>query len=154
TAAAAFVAGAAPASAATFNVTNNNTSGAGSLADAIHQANLDTGTADEIDIASGLNIPVNAGDLEKIAGPVTIAGAGAATTTITRQTASRIFYIDASSATFNVTISGLTLTHNGTQTSGSGGAVKNVAGHVMISDSVITGNDASGRGGGVQSTGD
>jgi hypothetical protein len=152
-AAAAFLTGATPAGASTFTVTNTNTSGAGSLAQAIHDANADTSTADTITIASGLNIPVNPGNLETIVGPVSIVGPGAASSTITGQNASRVFYIDATS-TFDVTISGLTLTHNGTPSTGNGGAIRNEGSHLTLTNDVITGNHALNRGGGVNSSGD
>lgn len=155
TAAAAFVAGASPASAATFNVTNNseNPATAGSLAKAIKDANADPSTADTISIAAGLNIPVTTA-LDTIVGPVDIVGPGAASTTITGHDSNRIFYINASSATFNVTISGLTLTHTGSATSGDGGAILNNTAHLSISDSTITGNDSDDQGGGVASFGE
>jgi predicted outer membrane repeat protein len=71
------------ASAATFTVTNGSESGAGSLADAIDQANADDSTDDLINFTYSGPIALTA-SLPQITSPVTIDGPGPSNLNITR----------------------------------------------------------------------
>jgi LPXTG-motif cell wall-anchored protein len=97
---------AAPASASTFEVTNANPSGAGSLSNAIDQANAHAG-ADTITFASTLNgvtLPEPASTIEA-GGPLTITGNGPPKTKVDGE-----INIDSDSTeTTTVTISGVTV---------------------------------------------
>jgi hypothetical protein len=148
TAAAAFVTGVGPAGAAVACNANST----GTLATAIDNANAANCTDNTINIAAGADISVANGDLNAITAPVSIVGAGPDSSTLTGVgTDSRIFYIDASSSTFDVTISGLTLTHDNTTFDGDGGAILNRSGHLKLTNDVVTGNHVTGAGGGVAS---
>ena len=161
---AALVGPVAPADAAEFSVTTAADSGAGSLRQAIADANAAAG-ADTITFAPGLGAITLASEIViddplKITGPATVSGGDA----------TRIFNINGAEA---VTITGLTLQNgsatdggavlsNGTQltvqqttianseaTSGTGGGLKvNGTDLIEIVDSTITGNTASSEGGG------
>jgi hypothetical protein len=144
----AVLAGAGPAAAATFTVTNTNDSGPGSLRQALIDANAAAG-ADEIVFSvvppatiSLLSTP------PQIAGPLTITGLGPSNVTIRRDPGApsfRIFDI-ISAAVPAVTITGVTLT--GGQPAGDGGAVRcQGAVTLTIADSVISGNQANSGGG-------
>src|SRR5947207_13144987 len=84
---------AAPATAATFTVTNLNDAGAGSLRDAVSQANLAAG-ADSVAFQAGLSgtITLTTGDIA-ILDSVTISGTGA-TVSISGNNANRIFDVE------------------------------------------------------------
>jgi predicted outer membrane repeat protein len=135
---------------ATFSVTNLNDSGAGSLRQAIIDANS-TGGADDIVFQSGLTgtIALTSGEMS-ITESVTITGNGATDSVIDAQQASRIFNVD--SGTIDVTLTDLTLS-NGEITSGSpasGGAVRFVSsGTLAVSQSVLTNNFANNQGGAI-----
>ena len=161
---AALVGPVAPADAAEFSVTTAADSGAGSLRQAIADANAAAG-ADTITFAPGLGAITLASEIViddplEITGPATVSGGDA----------TRIFNINGAEA---VTITGLTLQNgsatdggavlsNGTQltvqqttianseaTSGTGGGLKvNGTDLIEIVDSTITGNTASSEGGG------
>jgi CSLREA domain-containing protein len=162
TLAAGFAMGGSTSAATTFTVDKladtsdgSCTPGNCSLRDAIDAANADA-TADTIvfgGAASSGMISLTLGQLPTIIHPVTITGPGAAALTVQGVGTHRIFYIDASSATFDVTISGLTLTHDSGTVSGGGGAIYNNTGHLTVSDAVITGIKATGKGGGIFSAG-
>jgi predicted outer membrane repeat protein len=155
-----------PADAATFNVTTNADSGAGSLRQAILDANAAAGP-DDITFTAGLGtitltseIPIL--DDLTITGPATISGGDA----------TRIFYIDDAGS---VTLSGLTLqdgssgaegggaiyadgdtdlviqdtTLTGNTTDDNGGAIYFSGNSFILEDSVVTGNSASYDGGGI-----
>ncbi|HVT26521.1 MAG TPA: hypothetical protein VHE81_00750, partial [Lacipirellulaceae bacterium] len=136
------------------NLTDAPVAPAGSLRDAINQANASAG-ADSIQFAAGLtgtlNLAAGAGNLD-ITDPVTINGPGAANLTIDATAAvSRIFNIEDTAG--NVAISGLTLT-KGNAGTGAGGAIYSASlGMLTISNSVVSGNTA-GTGGGIFATGD
>ena len=139
---ASLVATAGPAGAATFNVTTTADAGAGSLRQAILDANGAAGP-DTITFQAGLGtIGLTSGHLNIIddltitdpEGDVTIDAGGN----------SRIFYIN---NTGGVTLSGLTLTDG--FVAGDGGAINSSDTDLTITNSTITGNEASGLGGGV-----
>jgi hypothetical protein len=136
--------GASGADAATFNVTNLDDTGAGSLRNAITQANADP-AADTITFQSGLSgtIPVN-GEMT-ISEDLTIQGPGASTITLDGGGNDRI--IEATSQK-DVSISGLTFTHGSVGTGADGGALYFSGGSASLDDVVVTNSDAR-RGGGV-----
>ena len=139
---ASLIATAGPAGAATFNVTTTADAGAGSLRQAIIDANAASG-ADTITFQAGLGtINLTSGELDVLEdltitdpeGDVTVSAGGT----------SRIFYLDQAGA---VTISGLTLT--GGSSTGDGGAILSVNVDLTLADSTITNNSVVGQGGGV-----
>lgn len=140
-----------PIVAATFTVTNLSNSGAGSLRQAITDANAATGS-DTIAFQSGLSgtITLTGGQLT-ITDNLVVNGPGAGILAINGNNASRVFEI-ASGKT--VTLNGLTL-RNGYNAS-HGGAIYN-AGLLIINGSVLTDNRAgtisSGNVGGAISNG-
>ncbi|HEX4946308.1 MAG TPA: choice-of-anchor Q domain-containing protein [Blastocatellia bacterium] len=140
--------GGIPALAATFNVTNNNDAGAGSLRDAVTQANGAAG-ADTITFAANVTgtITLTTGELV-ITEALTINGPGANLLTISGNNASRVFYVSWNVA---VTITGLTLTRGngeGANDAGSGGSIYS-RGALTLTNCHITGNTANFTGGGV-----
>jgi parallel beta-helix repeat protein len=138
------------AQAATFTVTNLNDNGAGSLRQAILDANGAAG-ADVVDFQAGLTgtITLTTGQLS-IDDSVDIQGPGAAVLTVSGNNASRVFYLYNGSATIDVTISGLTIT-GGSDTIGAG--VVDFDENLTLDSVVITGNTASGDGGGLWADG-
>ena len=140
------------AAAATFEVTNTADSGAGSLRDAVGQANA-AGTDDVITFAPSVTgtITLTSGQLYvHNGGGLEIQGPGADQLTISGNNASRVVYTYSSAAGVPLLISGLTLT-GGNATFG--GAVVNLDQHLTIRDSVLSGNAASTDGGAVWSDG-
>lgn len=131
---------------ATFTVTNLDDSGAGSLRDAILQANATTG-ADEIDFSVTGDIDLDSGQLT-ITDALTITGPGSANLSV-NQTASnsRVFYINTDSG--DVLISGLTISGGDLEGEG-GGIFATGSGTLTVSNSLITGN-AAYIGGGIAS---
>jgi CSLREA domain-containing protein len=155
---AAFATGAAPAGAATFTVTTTADGvvpPAGSLREAIISANGTPGD-DIINFDPSVvgEITLTAGQLDPITEGVDIQGPGAGVLTVRGTGTERIFYIDGSGPTFDVTISGLTLTHDATTVTGDGGAIYNDGAHLTVRDAVVTGNEVDGEGGGISSEGD
>jgi parallel beta-helix repeat protein len=163
-----------PARAATFTVTNLDDAGAGSLRQAIEDANAAAG-ADVIDFQAGLNgtIQLISGQLA-ITDSVDIQGPGAAVIAVSGNTSSRVFYLYNGSALLDVTISGLTV-RDGSATIGAGivdfdenlvldgvtlaqnAATADGGGlwadgfnfSMTVRNSTITGNTADGAGGGI-----
>src|SRR5262245_1646447 len=127
---------------ATFNVTNANDLGAGSLRQAILDANGATG-ADIISFDatffSTSRMITLAGQLN-VTDSVTINGPGAANLTVSGNNASRVFNISNGAATvLNVTVAGLRIT-GGRVTGEDGGGVFIDNENVTILDSVIIAN--------------
>lgn len=138
------------ASAATFEVTNPGDAGAGSLRQAIIDANTNPGP-DEIVFQDGLTgtITLLTGEMF-IEDTLTITGPGANAITIDADNASRIFNIDDGTAdNITLSISGLTL-RNGS--AGNGGAILN-AENLTIDNCVFTGNSSDSLGGAIHNTG-
>jgi hypothetical protein len=140
----------------TFTVTNTNDSGAGSLRQAILDANAATG-ADAIKFDTGVFstpqiITLTSGDIvfaNSVDATATVIGPGSGLLTISGNNASKIFSV---TETPVVSISGMTLTGgNGVGVSPGntfGGAVYN-QGVLTLTNMVITGNSAASDGGGV-----
>jgi Ca2+-binding RTX toxin-like protein len=151
------------AEAGTFEVTNLDDDGAGSLRAAVEAANTADG-ADAIVFQAGLSGAIELEDhspdptaLAIRYGGLEIQGPGADRLAIDARGLDRIFYAsDFDQAGERVSISGLTLT--GGDTGAAGGAIYSgpaggLAPELVISDSVIVGNHADGSGGGVWAEG-
>ena len=146
----------ATANAATFTVTNTNDSGAGSLRQAVLDANL-SGVANTINFTVSGTIVLTSGQI-RIESPLSIVGPGAGSLAIDGNASSRIFTIVENNAPacpalsgpsdFPVSISGLTL-RNGSRNvaNSSGGAI--VAEKSLTLNSVIIRDSAAKNGGGV-----
>jgi parallel beta-helix repeat protein len=136
-----------PADAATFQVTNLNDSGAGSLRDAISQANSAAG-ADTITFQSGLTgtITLTSGQLS-IIDSVDIQGPGAAALAVDGNNASRVFYLYNPDATIDVTISGLTVQH-GSDNNGAG--ILDRGENLTLDHVTVQSNTALYEGGGIE----
>ena len=137
------------ADAATFTVTNDADSGAGSLRQAITSANA-AADADTVTFAPGITgaILLTSGEIN-ITAPVTIQGPGADDLAIDGDDNDRVFEIDGSGVSgtrIPVTISGLTLRGGD---GGSGGAVYGQYTDFTLASSVVSGNYASSEGGGL-----
>jgi hypothetical protein len=137
-----------------FTVTNINDSGAGSLRQAVLDANR-TASADVILFSSLFNSPqtitLTGGELDLTdAATTTIAGPGAKLLTVSGNQTSRVFAVTSGAA---ARLEGLTIT--GGNTAGDGGGLNSVGGTVTLTNCAVSGNSAtgSGNGGGVQSDG-
>ena len=151
----------AGAEAATFTVSNLDDSGAGSLRDAVEQANAN-GEDDVITFQAALSGTIElAGadrDIEITGEGLELRGPGADEVTVDANEGGRIFTLYGFDAPGEeVSISDLTLT-GGLYAGGSGGAINSVeafngidanAAELTIADAVITGNSAQFAGGGV-----
>jgi hypothetical protein len=143
---AALGASATAANAADFTVTNLNDAGAGSLRQAILDANGAPG-ADRVLFQSGLSgtITLTTGQLS-IADSVQVLGPGPGQLTISGNGASRIFYMSPlPNPSEAVALSGLTLA-NGSATTG--GAIRTYKVDLSVSNTVVSGNKATGAGNG------
>jgi hypothetical protein len=132
----------------TYTVTTTADSGAGSLRQALADANLslgtDTITFDAAVFAVPNTITLTSGELA-INDSVTITGPGSSVLTISANFNSRIFAIG--SGNYNVTLSGLTVT-NGRQTApgGGGGILNSSAGTLTLMNCEVSSNSVSGAG--------
>ena len=146
------------ARAATYTVTNTQDSGAGSLRDALMQANS-TAEPDTIEFQIATNdtgcagdactITLTSGQLS-IESDLTINGPGANRLTVSGNDASRVLSI--SSGTVN--ISGLTISHGKLGSVGDiltllGGGIYNFNGNVTLSNSTVADNFSVNNGGGI-----
>ncbi|HSK79756.1 MAG TPA: IPTL-CTERM sorting domain-containing protein [Thermoanaerobaculia bacterium] len=134
------------AQAAAFNVSNLNDNGAGSLRQAIEDANA-AGGADVVTFQAGLTgtITLTTGQLA-VTDSVDVQGPGAAALTVSANNASRVFYLYNGSALLDVTISGLTVTGG---SAGVGGGIVDFNENLVLDEVTITGNEASADGGGL-----
>jgi MYXO-CTERM domain-containing protein len=134
------------ADAATFTVTNLNDNGAGSLRQAIVDANNAAG-ADTVTFQAGLTgtITLTSGQLY-VSDSVDIQGPGAAVLTVSGNNASRVFYLYSPDALLDVSISGLTIT-GGSASIGAG--IVDFDENLTLDHVAITGNHASSDGGGL-----
>jgi hypothetical protein len=139
----------------TLVVTSAADSGPGTLRDAITQAN-GSGSIDTIQFGPAFATPHTISllsALPNIINPVTISGPGAGLLTVRRDpvatTNFRIFTMTAA----NSTLSGMTITGGLTTgtalNSNGGGGIRVDGANVTVQDSVVTGNSASGPGGGI-----
>ena len=137
--------------AATYFVSNLNdgTNSAGTLRQAI--ANANGNAASTVQFQSGLagTITLSVGEIP-VTGPITIVGLGADKITVSAGGASRVFNVTTPTGTA-VTISGLTLT--GGYTSGRGGAIYTQDGTLNLNDCVISNNVADTSGAGLAAEG-
>jgi hypothetical protein len=150
-----FAVSAMSAHAATFTVMNNSDSGAGSLRDAIAQAN-GSAPPNSIHFDPGVtgSIVLTTGQIQ-ISKAMSIVGPGAANLTIDGNASSRIFSIfvtDPACPTLDgpdylVSISGLRLTNAHRTTSNSAGAI--FTEHSLTLDAMTVDNNVAGSGGGV-----
>jgi hypothetical protein len=132
----------ATAEAATFQVTTLSDSGAGSLRQAITDANAAAG-ADQILFKSGLSGQITLGGtkLPTVTGPVDISGPGADKLAVSGNNTSGIFEIDIVGGGFPpVSISGLTLRDGNSDIKG--GAIYNGNSALPVANAVITNNRA------------
>ena len=137
------------AQAATFTVTNLNDSGAGSLRQALVDANTLAGP-DIVNFAalSG-TITLTTGQLV-VTDSVDVQGPGPAVITVSGNNASRVFYLYNGAALIDVTISGLTITGGGAVAFG--GAIIDFGESLELDNVMITGNVATGGGGALAAT--
>ena len=135
---------------ASFTVSNTNDSAAGSLRQAIIDANSASG-ADTIVFSSLFNTPqtitLTSGQLN-VTDDLTITGPGAKNLTVSGNNASRVFELSAG-GTHNFTFSGLTIA-NGSSDFGGGMDFGFTNGTLTIQSCVFSGNNASQVGGGLQ----
>lgn len=137
------------AQAATYTVTNLADSGAGSLRQAITDANSNPG-ADTIVFAATGVITLTSGELA-IADSLTIQGPGAGRLAVDGNASSRVFLISGTGT--GVTIRGLTI-RNGAVVGANGGGINVSAGSTLaLADSMVSGNRASGNGAGIAAAG-
>ena len=129
--------------AASFAVTNTADSGAGSLRQAIFEAN-DTPEGDEISLAGLAGTITLQSVLPTILGEVKISGPGAAALKISGDNRSQILLIDGAG---KLTLSGLTVADGRAEAYLNGGAIQN-GGTLLISDCVFSNNHAYGGFGG------
>src|SRR6266581_2106161 len=135
---------ATPAHAATITVTNTNDSGAGSLRQALTDAN----NGDTITFAVTGTIGLTSGELV-VDKSITISGPGADNLAVNGNAAYRVFYIAPGNT---ITISGLTIT-NGRATAGYpdnvGAGIDNEFARLSVNNCTISGNIASYGGAGI-----
>jgi parallel beta helix pectate lyase-like protein len=150
------------AQAATFTVTNLNDQGAGSLRQAIFDANNNGLGSDDIVFASGLTGTISVGaDISNNLYPETpmsIQGPGPGQIALQAVNGvDSVFFTDAdfgSSPGVPITISGVTITGgnaDGSLFTDSGGGIYNRDAALTVSDTVISGNHADDDGGGIYS---
>jgi hypothetical protein len=143
------MAGPAVAQAATFTVTKLDDAGAGTLRQAITDANA-APDADTITFADGVKGRIElASRLPIINHAVDIQGPGARALTVDGNGHDTVFTVDASGdQAAQVTIAGLTITGGGPD-SVAGSGIRATYGTVTVSRSTIIGNTSTSRGGGI-----
>ncbi len=133
-----------PGYAATFQVSNTNDSGAGSLRQAIINANSNPG-ADEItfdDFLTG-TIVLTTSQLE-ISSSMIIQGSGAEQLAISGNDTCRVFYIDTAES---VDISGLSIVSGNSLSAGGGGGIFNRTDNLTVTNCTFSSNTATAGGG-------
>jgi hypothetical protein len=138
---------ATPAGAVTFQVTNTNDSGPGSLRQAVMDANLAPGP-DAISFAVTGTITLTSGALVVDGGTLEIVGPGPGLLTVSGNRTNGILLVSSSTTTLHV--SGLTLADGSASNSG-GGAILNVGGTVVVADTAFLRNSAF-AGGAIENT--
>lgn len=130
--------------AATFSVTTTGDSGAGSLRQAILDANAALGADDVVVTVTGTITLASA--LPTITQALTLSGSGASALTVDGNNTGRIFTIDSPGDNQTIGISGLTLTRG---RSTAGGAIAVASGDTLhLSSSILENNTATGGGDG------
>lgn len=133
-------------------VTNTNDSGAGSLRQAILNANAAAGD-DTITFAPGLTGVIQlAGALPDLASNIHIQGPGAGVLSVRGEGTADPYRIFLAAANQTITISGLTIV-NGYDTN-VGGGIANDHALLIVRDCVLTGNGAGNGGGGLYNNGE
>ncbi|MBX7105228.1 MAG: hypothetical protein K1X57_14190 [Gemmataceae bacterium] len=132
-----------------YVVLNTNNSGAGSLRQALLDANATGGTLDTITFDAGVfsspsTITLTTGELA-ISDSVLITGPGSGKLTINGSSTGRLFNIGGA-GTLNVTVSGMTLTKGSVAAAGGAILIDNES--VTLTDLTILGNTSSATGGG------
>jgi hypothetical protein len=132
--------------AATITVTNTNDSGAGSLREALANAN----DGDTIHFGITGTITLTTGEL-LVDKSVTISGPGAASLTVDGNFADRVFHV---SSGVTATIAGLTITNGNAQDDGpnTGGGIYNDHATLAVDNCMVSGNYAGYGGGGVHNS--
>ena len=135
-----FIGLASPAGAATFTVSNLNDSGAGSLRQAITDANVASG-ADTIDFGPGVTGTITLGsDFPQITESLTIVGPGSETLALSGAGSHHVFSLD-TGGNGTVSLSGVTVTNSvGAAGTGDGGAIDAVNTTVILDEVVLTNN--------------
>ncbi len=145
---AAAIAAASPvAGAATFTVTNLNDAGAGSLRDAIGQANAASG-ADTVQFQAGLTGTIALASEISITDTLDLAGPGASRIRIDGNLTTRLFKVQhAGGSAITATFSGLTLANG--HAPDEGGAIWATSDNVVVAGCILDGNIANARGGAI-----
>jgi hypothetical protein len=140
----------ATADAATFTATNLNDSGAGSLRQAILDANANPG-GDQVTFQSTLSGQITLASELPVTDAVDVLGPGADKLTISGNNSSRIFNVDVRPAkNVPVMIGGLKLTGGNAM---GGGAIASKYANLTVSKAVISGNTAQFEAGGIFNSG-
>jgi hypothetical protein len=132
--------------AATITVLNTADSGAGSLRQALADAN--DGDMINFSVTTPTTITLTSGEL-LVNKNVTVSGPGADQLSVNGNAASRVFHINSGKS---VTISGVTIT-NGSSSYGYGGGIYNDHATLAVSSCTLNGNSASYGGGGIYNDG-
>jgi hypothetical protein len=133
-------------------VTNNKDSGAGSLRQAVLDANslfvgANTITFDPVFVATPQTITLTTGELA-ITDTLTIQGPGSAILTVNGNAAGRIFNIDRPGSSGNpMVLSGMTISNG--KSAAAGGGIIDVDEALTMTDCIVTGNQSSLTGGGI-----
>lgn len=139
-----------PARAGTFNVSNTNNSGTGSLREAISSANANN-ARDTITFSVTGTITLTGSDLtvtDDVSGAdLTIDGPGANSLAVNGGGNDRVFFINSGA---NATIEGLAVT--GGSNTDFGGGIRN-AGTLTVNNATVSDNSATGSGGGIYNNG-
>ena len=135
---------ASPARATTYTVSESSASGAGTLSDAIRQANNNAG-ADTVGFDLGSSATISPLDTEEITDPagLTIDGGGA-NITISGERSGSVFSLSflLANGTPKLTLNRLTVADARAGTFGAGGAVWNDGGTLEVNNSTLSGNSA------------
>jgi hypothetical protein len=142
-----------PAAAATFNVTNLNDSGAGSLRAAIASANATLG-ADTITFQAGLTGTITLSSALEVEESLTINGPGSNMLTISGNDQVGVFYfIGWGNEPETHSVSGLTITDGNPIGDSAGGGIGSFGCHLTLNDVIVKDCHSGADGGGLYFTG-